>query len=145
MSIQDEINNTIAAHGQWKQKLRTAIDTGESESTPEKVCKDNNCSFGKWIHERIEPSQKSSPHYSRALKLNSDFQLFTEGVSARCFISENTIKRNTIQLPLRVLINGTNPDIADTLPSHWLPPRSVRLEPRRLTASCQQGYNPILT
>ncbi|MET1255541.1 CZB domain-containing protein [Aliikangiella maris] len=62
MSTYDEISKAIAAHGQWKQKLRTAIDTGECESTPERVKQDNNCSFGKWLHERIDLAAKESPH-----------------------------------------------------------------------------------
>ena len=73
MSIKDEINSAIAAHGQWKHKLKKAIDTGECESTPEKVKKDNNCSFGKWLHERIDPQYKSSPYYNEVLKMHADF------------------------------------------------------------------------
>lgn len=50
MSVQEEISKAIAAHGQWKQKLRNAIETQECESTPSKVKMDNNCSFGKWLY-----------------------------------------------------------------------------------------------
>ena len=75
MSVHDEISKAISAHGMWKQKLRTAIDTGECESTPEKVKMDNNCSFGKWLHERIDPSAKSSPHYDEVVKLHAKFHL----------------------------------------------------------------------
>ncbi|MBL4583954.1 MAG: CZB domain-containing protein [Pseudomonadales bacterium] len=75
MSIQQEIEKAIAAHGAWKQKLRSAIDLGTSESTPDKVCKDNNCSFGKWLHERIDPSAKDSPFYPTVLKLHAQFHV----------------------------------------------------------------------
>lgn len=73
MSIHDEIDKAISAHGMWKQKLRTAIDTGECESTPAKVKKDNNCAFGKWLHERIETSAKSSPCCSEVVNLHAQF------------------------------------------------------------------------
>lgn len=71
MAISEEIGKAITAHGQWKQKLRSAIDTGTSESTPERVRKDNNCSFGKWLHDRIDENDKSSPHYLEAVKLHA--------------------------------------------------------------------------
>ena len=73
MSVHDEIDKAIAAHGQWKQKLRTAIDTGECESTPAKVKMDCNCSFGKWLHERIEPSAKDNHFYEEAVSLHAQF------------------------------------------------------------------------
>lgn len=73
MSIKEEIDNAIAAHGQWKHKLRKAIDTGESESTPERVKQDNNCAFGKWLHVRIDASAKASAHYPKAVSLHAEF------------------------------------------------------------------------
>ena len=73
MSVKDEIDKAIGAHGAWKQKLRTAIETGECESTPERVKQDNNCSFGKWLHERIDASSKSSVYYKEALNLHAEF------------------------------------------------------------------------
>ncbi|VAW81458.1 hypothetical protein MNBD_GAMMA12-875 [hydrothermal vent metagenome] len=73
MSTHDEINKAIAAHGMWKQKLRTAIDTGECESTPEKVKLDNNCAFGKWLYERIDSSAKGSPFYTEVVSLHAEF------------------------------------------------------------------------
>ena len=73
MSLKDDIDLAIGAHGSWKQKLRTAIDTGESPSTPEKVMQDNNCSFGKWLHERITASEKESPYYKEVVELHAEF------------------------------------------------------------------------
>ena len=73
MSMKEEIKSAIAAHGQWKQKLRRAIDTGECESTPERVKQDNNCAFGKWLHFRIDPSHKTSAHYREIVALHAEF------------------------------------------------------------------------
>ncbi|VAW72815.1 hypothetical protein MNBD_GAMMA10-1621 [hydrothermal vent metagenome] len=80
MSVHDEIDKAIAAHGMWKQKLRNAIDTGECESTPDKVKKDNNCAFGKWLHERIEPPEKSSPYYAEVVDLHAKFHQEAGGI-----------------------------------------------------------------
>jgi methyl-accepting chemotaxis protein len=73
MSTKDEITKAISAHRMWKQKLRLAIITGECESTPERVKMDNNCSFGKWLHERIDPSVKTSSFYLKVVDLHAQF------------------------------------------------------------------------
>jgi chemoreceptor zinc-binding protein len=73
MSTSEEIDKAVDAHAAWKQKLRHAIDSGECESTPEKVKMDNNCAFGKWLHERIAPDAKSSEYYAKAVSLHADF------------------------------------------------------------------------
>jgi chemoreceptor zinc-binding protein len=73
MSVHDEIDKAISAHEMWKQKLRSAIDTGTCESTPDKVKMDNNCAFGKWLHERIDESVKSSPYYTEIVSLYAQF------------------------------------------------------------------------
>ncbi len=73
MSTKEEISKAISAHGSWKMKLRNAIDTGESESTPERVKRDCNCAFGKWLYERIDPEAKSSPYYEQVRQLHAEF------------------------------------------------------------------------
>ena len=75
MSVHDEIDKARSAYGAWKQKLRAAIDTGASELTPEKASKDNDCSFGKWLHERIEASEKESSYYVEIVQLHAEFHL----------------------------------------------------------------------
>ncbi|KXF80926.1 CZB domain-containing protein [Enterovibrio coralii] len=73
MTIIKEIDAAVGAHGAWKQKLRNAINTGECESTPERVKQDNNCSFGKWLHYRIEEQYKASPYYEEVVSLHAAF------------------------------------------------------------------------
>ena len=75
MSVSDEIDKAISAHGMWKQKLRVAIDTGECESTPEKVKMDCNCSFGKWLHQRIALADKKNHFFELAVDLHAKFHL----------------------------------------------------------------------
>ena len=71
--IQDEIKQAISAHGKWKHKLRSIIDSGESDVTASHVKADNNCSFGKWLHGRINPNEKGSPHYAAVVQLHAEF------------------------------------------------------------------------
>lgn len=50
MSIQDEIAKAIGAHGVWKMRRRTAIDTGKADAQAADVAKDNVCPFGQWLY-----------------------------------------------------------------------------------------------
>lgn len=72
MSTKDAITNGIAAHGMWKQRLISAIKTGQSEWTPEIVCQDDQCEFGKWLYS-CSPEEKSSPYHSKITQLHANF------------------------------------------------------------------------
>jgi hypothetical protein len=43
------IDHAIAGHAKWKFRLRQAIDTGQSEWTPDGIRPDNRCEFGQWL------------------------------------------------------------------------------------------------
>ncbi len=73
MSIHDEINAGISAHGAWKEKLLKAIETGESEVAPNVVKTDHNCAFGQWLHKDIDSDAKNSPHYKDIVDLHAQF------------------------------------------------------------------------
>lgn len=49
MSDLEAINKAIGAHGLWKQRLRTAIETGHFDQPLEQVQSDGHCDFGKWL------------------------------------------------------------------------------------------------
>jgi hypothetical protein len=72
MANVDEINKAIGAHGMWKQRLRQAIDAGQSEFTVERVRPDNQCDFGKWLH-GLPPTDKSSAHWKSVQDLHARF------------------------------------------------------------------------
>ena len=62
MSTKDAIIAGIGAHGMWKQRLIDAIRTGESQWTPEIVCQDDQCDFGKWLYSCGAHEKASSLH-----------------------------------------------------------------------------------
>lgn len=37
------------------------------------VKQDNNCAFGKWLHCRIDASEKNSAHYAKVVSLHAEF------------------------------------------------------------------------
>ena len=41
MALDDEITKAIGAHGVWKMRLRSAIDSGKADADPVEVGKDN--------------------------------------------------------------------------------------------------------
>lgn len=59
MGDKTEITAAIAAHGQWKIRIRNAIGTGQSEYTPQTIQADNQCVFGKWFYS-LPISQRDS-------------------------------------------------------------------------------------
>jgi hypothetical protein len=72
MANVDEINKAIGAHGMWKQRLRQAIDSGQSEFSVERVRPDNQCEFGKWLH-ALPAGDKSSDHWKSVQDLHAKF------------------------------------------------------------------------
>lgn len=74
MSLQDEITKAIGAHGIWKMRLRSAIDTGKADANAADVAKDNACAFGQWLYgSAIPASTRASADYASVRKLHADF------------------------------------------------------------------------
>jgi len=73
MSAYDEISKAISVHHSWRQKLLEAIESGECDCTIESVTRDDNCSFGKWLRYRIEPSIKKTTDYIKIVDLHTQF------------------------------------------------------------------------
>lgn len=71
-SLVEEINNAIAVHELWKERLMAAIETGHSVWTIDKVSADNQCAFGKWIH-LIESNYKDDHFYATVRELHAHF------------------------------------------------------------------------
>lgn len=74
MSKSEEIKKAIGAHGMWKTRLRSAVDTGMSEFTVEKVKADNNCDFGKWLH-GLPDNEKKTGNWAKIRDLHAKFHV----------------------------------------------------------------------
>ena len=72
MSHAESIGNAIGAHAQWKLRLKTAIDTGKSEWTVERVSPDNLCDFGKWLYSLPESDRKKE-NWQKIRALHAEF------------------------------------------------------------------------
>ena len=81
MSIKDEITKAVGAHGLWKSRLSQAINTGASEFDPAKVCRDDQCDFGKWIYgTTLTADDKKNPLYATVKKLHATFHTIAADV-----------------------------------------------------------------
>jgi methyl-accepting chemotaxis protein len=54
MSLEQQIQDAIAAHGAWKSRLLKAVQTRQIEITPEVASRDDACAFGKWLGQNSE-------------------------------------------------------------------------------------------
>lgn len=50
MEVYMDFTESIATHSQWKVKLRMFIDGVGQDLDAEHICKDDQCSLGKWIY-----------------------------------------------------------------------------------------------
>lgn len=69
----EHLTSAIAAHGQWKARLRTAIDKGSSDLDPAAASKDDRCDLGKWLYGGATPEERKSPHYASCLAAHKEF------------------------------------------------------------------------
>lgn len=71
--FESQTTAAMASHFMWKKRLAEAIDTGESEWTPDFVRSCNNCQFGQWL-ETI-PEDLRDPMYENVDTLHRDFHI----------------------------------------------------------------------
>ena len=72
MSIVEEINKAVAAHGMWKARLRQEIDAGKSDFTAAGVSVDNKCDFGKWLY-ALPEADHQNPEWQKVHDLHAKF------------------------------------------------------------------------
>lgn len=77
----NQITNAIGAHGSWKIKLRTAVNTGESDQKPEDVMCDDKCVFGKWLNsDAIDSQTRAGAPYRAIKRLHAEFHICAASV-----------------------------------------------------------------
>lgn len=70
----EEIDKAIGAHGMWKIRLKSAIESGRIETPIEIIRTDNQCVFGKWLYgSTLSPQDKASRHYSIVKQIHAEF------------------------------------------------------------------------
>jgi len=80
MPLKDEIDKAIGAHSAWKQRLKTAIDTGKAEVTVENASRDNVCPFGQWLYGTTIGGAKDLPGFNDVRTVHASFHKCAAGV-----------------------------------------------------------------
>ena len=97
-ALVSQINDAIGAHGMWKLRLRTSVQTGKSDITPQVAGCDDACAFGKWLkHGSIEPAVKSGVPYQVVTRLHADFHraagnVLSDALAGRPAEAETTLQ-----------------------------------------------------
>ena len=68
-----QIKAAMGTHGMWKSRLQTAIAAGASDITAADVARDDQCDFGKWLHQGISQTARASAKYATVLELHARF------------------------------------------------------------------------
>ncbi|MDT8384115.1 MAG: CZB domain-containing protein [Gammaproteobacteria bacterium] len=107
MSLKDAISKGIGAHGMWKQRLVSAISSGQSEWTPDTVCQDNQCEFGKWLY-ACSAQEKSSPHFGEVKNLHAQFHKEAAGVLTMALANKKDEATKAIAVGSKYHVISTN-------------------------------------
>ena len=67
-----KINMAIGAHGQWKSRLRQAIESGYSEHAVGEICRDDCCDFGRWLH-ALPAEEQAGTDWKKVRELHAEF------------------------------------------------------------------------
>ncbi|MCW0234779.1 MAG: methyl-accepting chemotaxis protein [Ferrovibrio sp.] len=69
------LDTAVKAHAQWKDRLKSAVETQTSDIAPEQACLDNRCQFGKWIYSEgaAAPLAERGADYERVRQLHAEF------------------------------------------------------------------------
>ena len=89
-AIIEEINTAIGAHGKWKFRLKTAINTGTADVTPDQVSCDDQCEFGKWLYgPTISPEVAEGMPYMVVKRLHGEFHQIAGAVMIKAISGQS--------------------------------------------------------
>lgn len=71
--LKTQIQAAIGAHGLWKGRLASAIESGKCEFDVKKVECDDQCDFGKWLHGAIDAAAKAMPECAQVKAQHAKF------------------------------------------------------------------------
>lgn len=67
-----DFDKAMAAHADWKVKLRVALDN-RTQLDAERICSDKNCELGGWLHGEGRNRFGASPHFLTCVDAHREF------------------------------------------------------------------------
>lgn len=74
-SFREQIRAALGAHGMWKARLRSAIDSGQSDLSVAGTRVDDRCDFGKWLYGDGRKGFASPQDWETIRGLHADFHV----------------------------------------------------------------------
>ncbi len=94
--MEQELRDALGAHGVWKLKLRTAVNTGKSDTDPATAARDDCCAFGQWLFgPTIDDETRQSKPYEVITRLHREFHV-TAGRVLDLAVKGNRDKANEL-------------------------------------------------
>ena len=72
-TLQEQIPRAITAHGVFKVRLGQIVETGGTEMSATVAAADNQCPFGQWLYNGLDPAVKAGEHYKKVADLHARF------------------------------------------------------------------------
>lgn len=72
MELDLELRRALVSHGDWKERLRIAVETGQSEISVETACRDDRCSLGRMLL-NCDAETKETMRWKCVRALHGDF------------------------------------------------------------------------
>jgi len=69
----EAIDAAILAHERWKQWLEQAAESGQTDLDPAVVGQDDQCTFGRWLHDELPDADRVNPIYERVALYHASF------------------------------------------------------------------------
>jgi hypothetical protein len=118
MSLEDEIKSAIGDHGIWKNKLKSAVDTGKIDVKISTIKSDVHCDFGKWLHgPSTTEKEKNSIHYQKVHDLHAVFH------EKAALVAQHAVAGNKVAAMKMLDVNGEYVEASATLTAamiNWL-------------------------
>jgi len=80
LTFEEQIRSSVGAHGLWKGRLRTAIDSGSSPFSPEAIRVDDACEFGRWLYSLAGTEYRAHPLFETVRNKHAEFHLTAASV-----------------------------------------------------------------
>lgn len=94
--LEDEIQAAVGAHGAWKLKLTTAINSGKCDTAAEDIACDNKCAFGQWLYgPELDDATRTGRPYQVTKRVHADFHKLAHDVA---ILAENGKKAEAFAL-----------------------------------------------
>lgn len=97
MIRREVIEKAIAAHADWKGRLRSAVSSGKFDVPVSTVRMDNCCDFGKWLYGNdISPADASSERYGKVKQMHAEFHKLAAAVVEKAISGQSEAAANAI-------------------------------------------------